>query len=136
VVDPERLHRILRRVTDDLAVLRIYAEVPPDELVFDQVRLGHAKYVLVTMLEGCIDAAQHVCAAEGYGPPDTNAAAMLLLARHDVLTRDLADALAQAVRFRNVLVHGYAEVDDRRVVAYLQELDDVAAFTTSLAGLI
>jgi uncharacterized protein YutE (UPF0331/DUF86 family) len=136
VVDPERLHRVLRRVTDDLAVLRAYAAVPPDELLRDEVRLGHVKYLFVTMLEGCVDAAHHVCAAEGFGPPGTNAEAMLVLARHDLLSREHAEALAQAVRFRNVLVHGYAEVDDRRVVGYLLGLDDIAAFSASLAGLI
>jgi len=122
VVDAERLHRILRRITGDLAVLRTYADVPAEQLLFDAVRLGHVKYLFITMLEGAIDAAHHVCAAEGYGPPDTNAEAMLLLAQHQVLSAELAAAMAQAVRFRYVLVHGYADVDDRRVVAYLGHL--------------
>ena len=136
MVDPERLHRLLRRVTDDLAVLRGYAEVAPRELLKDPVRLGHVKYLLVTLLEGCIDAAHHVAAAEGYGPPGSNAEAMLLLARHGVLPEELATVMAQAVRFRNVLVHGYAQVDDARVVAYLAELRDVAAFTAALSALL
>lgn len=136
MVDAERLHRILRRIADDLAVLRTYARVGADELLVDPPRLGHVKYLFVTLLEGCVDAAHHVCAAEGYGPPGTNAEAMLLLARHDLLPAQLAEVMAAAVRFRNVLVHGYAEVDDRRVVEYLQELDDVARFTGLLARLV
>jgi uncharacterized protein YutE (UPF0331/DUF86 family) len=136
VVDPERLHRLLRRVTDDLAVLRSYAETPAGDLVGDDVRMGHVKYTFVTLLEGCIDAAQHVCAAEGWGPADSNAAAMLLLARHGVLSGEQAAALAQTVRFRNVLVHGYADVDDRRVVAYLRQLEDIAVFVRRLTVLL
>lgn len=54
VVDPERLHRLLRRVSDDLAVLRAYGQVPAEELLPDPARLGHVKYLFVTMLEGCI----------------------------------------------------------------------------------
>lgn len=136
MVDAERLHRLLRRVTDDLAVLRTYTQVPAEELLCDAVRLWHVKYVFITMLEGCIDAAHHVCAAEGYGPVDTNAEAMLVLARHGVVAPDQAQALAQAVRLRNVLVHGYADVDDRRVVAYLSDLDDIARYAADLAGLL
>lgn len=136
MVDPERLHRLLRRIADDLALLRRYAGVDREELVVDAVRLGHMKYLFVTMLEGCIDAAHHVCAADGYGPPETNAAAMLLLARHEVVSRELGSSMAQAVRFRNVLVHGYAEVDDRRVVAYLDGLDDVGSFVDRLTLLV
>lgn len=136
MVDAERLHRLLRRVTDDLAVLRGYAAVPREELLLDQVRLGHLKYAFVTMLEACIDAAHHVCASEGYGPVDTNAEAMLLLGRHEVLGREQAQAMAQAVRFRNLLVHGYADVDDRRVLAFLAELDDVGAYVARLTRLL
>lgn len=136
MVDAERLHRILRRVTDDAAVLQGYAAGEPPALLEDPVRLGHVKYVFVTMLEGCIDAAHHVCAAGGYGPADTNAGAMHLLARREVLPADLADRMGLAVRFRNVLVHGYAEVDDRRVIASLQRLDDVGLFVGHLARLV
>jgi uncharacterized protein YutE (UPF0331/DUF86 family) len=136
VVDPERLHRILRRITDDLASLRRYAVLDEEVLLADEARLGHTKYLFVTLLEGCIDAAHHVCASEGWGPPDTNADAMRLLARHGALTHERAEVMAAAVGFRNLLVHGYADVDDRRVVAYLQLLGDVEAFVADLIRLI
>lgn len=136
MVDRERLHRLLRRITDDRYVLRGYLDVEAQDLVADDVRLGHVKYVLVTMLEACIDAAQHVCASEGFGPPATNAEAVLLLTRRDLLSGDVATAMAQAVRFRNVLVHGYAEVDDVRVVGFLAELGDVDRYVETLSGLV
>ncbi len=136
MVDPERLHRLLRRVTDDLSTLRSYRDVPPEELVGDPVRLGHLKYVFITALEGCIDAAHHVGAAEGYAPPGNNAEAMLLLARHDVVDAEVGQSLAEAVRFRNLLVHGYAEIDDRRVVANLQRLGDLEAFVAQVSRLL
>lgn len=136
MVDAERLHRLLRRVSDDLTVLRTYAGADVDGLLADPVRLGHVKYLFVTLLEGSIDAAQHVCAAEGFGAPATNADAVRLLARHGLLAADLAATMAAAVRFRNVLVHGYTEVDDRRVVGYLQRLDDVQAYVQAMSQLI
>jgi uncharacterized protein YutE (UPF0331/DUF86 family) len=136
VVDPERLHRLLRRISDDLAVLDGYVPALREDLLRDPVRLGHLKYTFVTLLEGCLDAAHHVAAAQGYGPVDTNAAAMRLLARHGVVPDELGSRMAQAVGFRNVLVHGYAAVDDRKVVAYLGHLDDVRTFVRLLAELI
>lgn len=136
MVDPERLHRVLRRIADDVAVLRDYAQVDPEQLLHDPVRLGHIKYLFITAIEGCIDAAQHVCASEGWGPPQTNADAMSVLARHDTLTPTTARVMAEAVRFRNVLVHGYAEVDDRLVVRHLQRLDALEGFIDQLAVLL
>lgn len=128
MVDAERLHRILRRVSDDVRRLRRLAPADPQELLRDEVRLGYCKYLFVTAIEGCIDAAQHVVASEGYRAPTDNADAMRLLARHDHLDHDLAERLAQAVGFRNILVHGYRDVDDRVVVANLGRLVDLDGF--------
>jgi uncharacterized protein YutE (UPF0331/DUF86 family) len=136
MVDAERLHRVARRITDDVVRLRRHAQTPADELRRDDVRLGDVKYRFVTAIEGCIDAAQHVCASEGYGPPDSNADAVRLLGVHDVVDQGLATAIASAVGFRNVLVHGYADVDDRQVVAMLDRLGDFDAYVTALSRLL
>lgn len=136
MVDVERLTRLLTRIRQDLASLRRYEAVDHDELRRDEVRMGHVKYLFVTLMEGCIDAAHHVCASEGFGPPDTNADAMLVLARNDLLAEDLAETMADGVRFRNVLVHLYAEVNDERVVGHLDQLDEVERYVAALTVLL
>lgn len=136
MVDPQRLTRILTRVRQDLVTLRRYAQTDRDALRADEVRLGHLKYLFITLMEGCVDAAQHVCASDGLGPPDTNADAMVVLARNSLLADDLAATMADGVRFRNVLVHLYADVDDSRVVANLDRLDEVEQFVAALSVLL
>lgn len=116
--------------------LQDYAEADRTALVEDPVRLGHLKYLFITAIEGCIDAAQHVCASEGFGPPDDNASAVRLLAEHGVLEDAIAREVAAAVGFRNLLVHRYAEIDDTRVVANLDRLADIDAYVDALAGLL
>ncbi|MGI9033090.1 MAG: type VII toxin-antitoxin system HepT family RNase toxin [Acidimicrobiales bacterium] len=122
-------------MSDDLAVLEAYVTADRAGLRADPARLGHVKYLFVTALEGCIDAAHHVCASQGWGPPETNAAAMSVLASHGALPEDVAVAMADAARFRNVLVHGYATVDDDLVVSHLDHLGDITRFVASLANL-
>lgn len=136
MVDEERLARVLRRIGDDLAVLRGYASREPSEVAADAARLGHVKYLFVTMIEGCVDAAHHVLASEGWGPASTNADAVRTLARHGVLDAGRAEQVARAVGFRNILVHGYADVDDRQVLAALGRLDDIGAYVAALARLM
>lgn len=136
MVDAERLHRILRRITDGLARLHDYATVDRGDLQQDEVRLGHCKYLFVTTIEGCVDAAQHVAASEGWGPPSSNADAVRLLGRHGVIDPDLATDVARAVAFRNLLVHGYADVDDARVVGNLDRLGDLDRYVDGLTALI
>ena len=63
--------------------------------------LRGVKYTFITAIESCVDVAQHICAAEGWGPPDDNADALALLGRHGVLDPALAGRMRQAVGFRN-----------------------------------
>jgi uncharacterized protein YutE (UPF0331/DUF86 family) len=132
VVDAERLSRLLARVRADVADLRDAAE--RGGLAEDRIRLRAVKYSFVTAIEGCIRAAQHVISSEGLGMPQTNADALRLLGKNGVIESKLAEAIARAVGFRNVLVHEYAEVDDSVVVANLTLLADLDAFMVQLAG--
>jgi len=133
VVDARRVERILRRVSEDLGALRSYA-AGASSLRADAARLGHTKYLFVTAIEGCVDVAQHLCASESWGPPATNADAVRILARHGVVEEGLADSIASAVGFRNVLVHLYTEVDDERVVDHLAGLGHLEQFVADVAA--
>lgn len=127
MVDAERLARLLRRATEDIGRLRVQAR-DAAALLTDEVRLDHVKYRFVTAIEACLDAAMHILATEGYRAPDANADAIRELARHGVLTHDVAEAVARAVGFRNVLVHRYAEVIDERVIDHLGALERLEDF--------
>lgn len=136
MVDAERLVAVLSRVTARLAILDQYAGQDPDVLLGDRVRLGDLKYTFQTAIEACIDAAQHVVADQGLGVPASNAAAFRSLAGAGLFDTELAATLAGAVGFRNVLVHGYAEIDDRRVVAHLQHLDALRRFVAAMTAVV
>lgn len=133
MVDARRILRILQRVKLDLDRLGERAR-DRSGLLADLDRMSALKYLFVTAIEGCIDAAQHLCASEGWGRPATNAQAVLELARHGVIDPDLAQSIARAVGFRNVLVHGYIDVDDRFVLAALDRLGELAAYVSRLAA--
>lgn len=131
MVDELRVLRLLRALDDDLGYLT-------SEAAADQARrrdpawLRAVKYTFVTAIEAVVDVAQHMAAAEGWGPPDSNADAVRLLGRRGVLDPELGERLARAVGFRNVLVHEYVDVDDRVVVDRLQDLGDLRAFPSAV----
>ncbi len=132
MVDAERLSRLLARVSADLADVRGAAE--RGGLDEDRIGLRAVKYSFVTAIEGCTRAAQHVISSAGLGMPQSNADALRLLGKNDVIEPELAEAVARAVGFRNILVHEYVEVDDSVVVANLSLLPDLDAFVVQLAG--
>lgn len=135
MVDEGRVARLLRGVderTNRLAEQR--ANVSHRR--HDTLWIDGIKYLFVTAIEGCVDVAHHLAASERWAAPDTNAAAFAVIAGHDVLDDALAKRMSLAVGFRNVLVHQYAAVDDARVIAALDELDDLTMFVQQVSAWI
>ncbi len=134
MVDSRRVRRLLQRISEDVSYLDTRAADDRVALAADFDRLAAVKYVFVTAIEGCLDVAQHLCSSEGWGPPESNADALRLLGFHGVLDVDLTETMARAVGFRNVLVHGYTDVDDRLVVGYLDRVGDLEEFVRLVAS--
>jgi uncharacterized protein YutE (UPF0331/DUF86 family) len=135
VVDEVRVLRLLRGITDDVTILRRESGADAARRA-DPIWLRGVKYTFVTAIEACIDVAQHICSAEGWGPPADNGDAMRLLGSHDVLTAEIADGLRKAVGFRNVLVHEYIQVSDDIVTARLHDLGELEGFVEQVAAFI
>lgn len=133
MVDVDRLVRLLDYIGRDVDVLAGAARRGAAALLADGTALDAVKYRFVTAIEGCTRVAHHIAASEGWGAADSNADAVRLLAQHAVVDRDVAERVAQAVGFRNVLVHQYAEVRDDLVAKRLEQLDDLLDFTRSVA---
>lgn len=133
VVDEDRVVRLLRRLREDTDALARAAQTDASGLVADETALDAVKYRFVVAIEGCTKLAHHWSASEGWSAPDSNAEAVAALGSHGVIEAQLADSIARAVGFRNLLVHRYAEVDDRRVVAMLSLIGDLQRFSTALA---
>lgn len=128
MVDKRRVQRLLAGIAADLAFLSGFSERGGADVARDEVAVRSIKYTFITAIEGCARIAHHLVASGDWGVPDTNADAIRLLAAHGVLPRPLADSLAAAVGFRNLLVHQYADVDDRRAVEHLTRIVDLQEF--------
>ena len=132
MVDPARLASLLERIAAELEELGELRQLPG--LTHDKVALPAAKYRLIVAIEAAVDACEHVIASEGLRASESFADAFRVLAESDFLDDELAARLADAARFRNLLVHGYAIVDDERVVEILaSRLRDLAEFRRQLA---
>lgn len=133
-VDTERLRSMLDRLRATEQELSRLRGLGREAVRWDIDRLNSVKYLFVIAAEIAIDAGQHVIAAEGLEAPSSFANVFHELGRAGWLTDELAATCADMARFRNLLVHGYAEVDDDRVVTILHErLEDLAEFRRQLA---
>ena len=80
-----------------------------------------------------IDLAMSVCVRLGLGSSTTYAEAFRLLATRGLLDQALAERLARAAGFRNLVVHAYRRLDLRRVHAIASSgPEDLRAFLVAL----
>ncbi|CAN5767834.1 DUF86 domain-containing protein [soil metagenome] len=134
MVDPRRIRQLLDRIAEETTHLRRLAAIDRGQLLSDHDRLHAAKYGLVVAVEAAVDAGRHVIASEGLGAPDSFSDVFALLGKAGILADDIAGAMGRAARFRNLLVHQYAEVDNEQVVDVLaSRLDDLDGFRVQLA---
>lgn len=91
---------------------------------------------LLVAIQEAIDIAFHISADEGWGVPSSNVEAFEIIARHGVISLELAQAMSRAAALRNRIAHGYASVDLSRLWAEipvgLGSLDQYAAKVAQL----
>ena len=134
MVDELRVRQMLDRLGVEIDALRRLARLDPGALLRDDDLLAAVKYRFIVAVEVCIDVGRHVVASEGLRAPLDYADTFAVLADAELLDPAIAAELRDTARFRNLLVHGYAKVDDTRVVEILRDrVDDLAAFRTALA---
>jgi uncharacterized protein YutE (UPF0331/DUF86 family) len=89
---------------------------------------------LFVAIQACLDMAAHWLADAGWEVPATYADVFGALARHAVISDQLATRLAGAAAFRNLVAHQYGALHWDRVYALaVSDLADLEAFCAVLA---
>lgn len=124
--DPEVIRRHLAAMREALSNLRRHAGRNASELRADADLRWTVERGLQLCVQNALDIATHLAAASGLDSPDY-ATAIDRLAEIGVLSQEFASSLRPMAGFRNVLVHGYLQVDlgvlERVLSENLQDLD-------------
>lgn len=90
---------------------------------------------LQVAVEACLDIGRRIIALEGFRYPEDNRDVFRVLAEEGVVSADLLSTLLQMARFRNLIVHDYARIDDARVYNILKKrLGDFDDFAEALGA--
>lgn len=133
-MNKEKLTTLLGYINQALGVLEGYARADQATLIGEPEKLGNLKYQFVIALEACIDICNHIAARGNMEAPESYGHCFELLGGHTIIEQRVADKMAELARFRNVLVHLYWKVDDRRVLQVLKnDLGTIREFMRSIA---
>lgn len=116
-------------VQRNLEFLNDYKYMDEEEFIDSFKDIQAVKYSLLESIEACIDIASHMISADNLERPESYAEMLEILAKIEVIDKKLAEKLADMARFRNILVHGYAKIDNLKVLEVVKEdLEDIEEF--------
>lgn len=131
MTDPDLIAKKLARIETCVRELRTLSH--PERIGADLREERFIEHTLQIAIQAAIDVAAHVVSDERLGEPATLREHFDLLARAGWISPALVEALHDMAGFRNVLVHGYEEVDlaiVRDVVEH--HLEDLLAFVAAM----
>jgi uncharacterized protein YutE (UPF0331/DUF86 family) len=135
VTDPDLVAKKLAVIETSVRELRTLAR--PEAVARDVKEQRFVEHTLQVAIQAALDVASHIVSDERLGEPRTNRELFALLARPGLLPVDLADQLGRMAGFRNVLVHGYQDVDLLVVQDILaNRLDDLLAYVRAVRARI
>ncbi|MFZ1755447.1 MAG: DUF86 domain-containing protein [Caldilineaceae bacterium] len=127
----ERLSVIARAVH----ALQEVRQVPLEEFVQDYFLHSAAERSLQVAIQAALDIGNILLSRSSTEVPKEYAEIFPAMASNGLLPPDFAARLSTMAKFRNVLVHMYAEIDLGRLHAYLQtDLDDFSLFCQYIAA--
>ena len=126
--DRRTVERRLIALRRAVSVLRGHAGCTPQQLRTDIDRRWAIEHGLQLSAQAALDVATHLASALGFDPM-TYGSSIDCLVEAEVLPANFGDRFRRIAGFRNVLVHGYLDVDLDLVTQILSErLDDFEEF--------
>ncbi len=120
----------------ELEMLRAYAALDAGVFSTDPEKVRAARYSLTVVVEAAAAICNHLVARRGR-VSESYPGCFHILGELGIVAASLATSLAAMARLRNLLVHGYGRVDDRRLHQVLrQDLGDLEAFLTAVGAYV
>jgi uncharacterized protein YutE (UPF0331/DUF86 family) len=135
MTDADLVAKRLAFIETCVAQLRTMAK--PALVATDVREERFVEHTLQLAIQAAIDVASHIVADERLGEPKTNHELFDLLARAGWLQEGQRRTMHEMTGFRNVVVHGYTDVDTSVVREILERhLDDLLAFVRAIRARI
>lgn len=137
MVDREVFDRRLARLEELLRGLRQIATKDKKSLLKDDMLQASAERWLQLAAECSIDLAHHLIADRGWKTPATYREAFQVLLQEGAISPEIAHQMEAWAGLRNVLVHLYLDVDQKRIYEILRnDLDQLENYASELSQAI
>ena len=137
MIDEEIIEKRIDSIEEKVKYLKNISKIETEKFLKSYEKIQAAKHSLQEAIEACLDISNHVIAAKGLERSESYSDMFQRLAEVGILNKRLADRLSDMARFRNLLVHQYTEIENRRVHEIIKEnLNDIEEFMKSIEMLL
>lgn len=117
----QTVEKYLRELRKALKVLNGFKNTPLKTLKKDMAVLFAVLHSFMIVAESILDIGGHVLSAVYQESYDAYKDIVPLLIKHNVISKKLGQKLEDLADFRNKLVHGYPDVDPKKIHQYLKQ---------------
>jgi len=134
------IHRIKEKTGDikeSLAILSQYTKQKDQDFLSNPEAIRSARYCFIVLAEAATNIAAHLCARLLYKAPSTYAESFYILGEHNLIDPFLAKRLGKMMGFRNLLIHGYGNIDNKQMLQIMHhDLTDLKLYLLAIEKLI
>ena len=120
MVDQEIVKNKLSHLEEYIHDLDEYNDLKLKDLKNDKILFRYLERTLHLAVEAILDIGSHIISDERLGNPRFNTDIVKILAENNIIKENLDDYIKMA-KFRNIIVHDYAEIDAEILLKIVQE---------------
>ncbi len=138
-LNKEKIFKKLSKLEEYLEYLnQLRSEVKSEEdFVNDFHLFGNTEHYLQLSIQAILDISHLISSALDLERADNNYAVIDILNRNNIIDDDLREKLSKMIGMRNILVHGYEEIDRSRVYSVLQNnIEDIKSFQEAISSFL
>jgi len=133
-----RINEKISDINEAMATLTDYARQDEQAFLNNPEAIRSARYCFIILTEAATNIATHVCARVlKKRTCRLCSKALTLLSEHKIIDSSLAVSLGRMIGFRNLLVHGYNKIDNKKMLQIMRHnLNDVKSYLKAVEELI
>jgi uncharacterized protein YutE (UPF0331/DUF86 family) len=136
-INVEMVRNRAREIRESLGKIRTYTAQPDTDFFADERNSYTVMHLLLISIEAVASICNHLLAKTASKAPASYSECFEGLRELGILDEPLTDRLIQMVRFRNILVHRYWQIEPERVLRFAREnLEDFEDFLRNVGHFV
>jgi len=120
-INIEKIKTLEKDLLDTVSEIKSITAVEEEVFVKNQKDIYSLRYLLIAAVEAMANICNHILTRVTGQMPKGYPDCFEKLSDAKIITKDLSDMLKKAASLRNIIIHKYWEVDDRKVFKSVKE---------------